>query len=102
MFSGLSVRGQSWSPPKPPPSIETSVQTLATIQIQSVLRGVHTRKSLGGTKLKALVEKGTVMKDMRDRRKSCVGVLPLPITPERKEDKGKFSPFPVGEEVRGG
>ena len=84
--------------PAPTPSIETSVQTLATIQIQSVLRGVHTRKSLGGTKLKALVEKGTVMKDMRDRRKSCVGVLPLPVTPERKEEKSKFSPFPVVEE----
>ncbi|GMH65171.1 hypothetical protein TrRE_jg8418, partial [Triparma retinervis] len=58
------------------------------------------RTSLGGTALKTLVTKGTVMKDMRDRRKSCVGVLPLPITPERKEEKGKFSPFPVVEEKK--
>ena len=83
-------------------NVEDSVKALATIQIQSVLRGVHTRKSLGGTKLGKLVQKGKVVKEMKDRRKSCVGVLPLPPTPERADanskDKAPFSSFPLRED----
>ncbi len=63
-------------------SIETSLADAAAVQLQSVMRGVVLRKSLGGTALKKLAE-GSVAKSMKERRKSCVGVAPLPPSPTR-------------------
>ena len=59
--------------------LHVSVQHSAAEQIQSSIRGVLARKSLGGSKLK----QGLDFKEIKERRQSCTHVLPEPLTPDR-------------------
>ena len=59
--------------------LHVDVQHSAAEQIQSSIRGVLARKSLGGSKLK----QGLVFKEIKERRQSCAHVLPKPLTPDR-------------------
>ena len=53
-------------------SVTPEVEKAALVQIQSVVRGVGLRKSLGGSKLGKAVE-GGIVKEMSKRRMSVVG-----------------------------
>lgn len=60
-------------------SIQPVLVSTSIVQIQSVMRGVSLRKSLGGTKLHQLVTDGTVMKEMKTRRMSVTNGLSVPV-----------------------
>ncbi|GMI11845.1 hypothetical protein TrLO_g14761 [Triparma laevis f. longispina] len=78
--------------------LHVDVQHSAAEQIQSSIRGVLARKSLGRSKLK----QGLVFNEIKERRQSCAHVLPKPLTPDRNSTGEGFESSPVSKKEEEG